>query len=615
MPPSAQPYLSIVVTARNDDHGGNLLGRMQIFVSGWIAQARRYQLPSELVIVEWNPLPGRPSLREALRWPDDCDPCQVRFIEVSAELHGRYAHAEALPLYQMIAKNVGLRRARGEFLLATNIDILFSDELMALLARRELKRGRMYRIDRHDVMSDVPAEAGIEEQLAWCRSHLLRVNAAEGTFPLTPEGQRKLSETDIAPLDSGLSFGQGWYPVEHFANQGDFRWIQNDAVIELSAPPAGAELCLDAEPGPGMGQRPALVEIFDNERPLGSFTIDRRSDVAIRVSQDGPVPRRLRLHIQGGGCRCDFDVRELNLRVFSCRWSESRPRSAPTQFETVGSANTKSRPTKHAVVTSIKPQPWHKRLALGWEQLQHLITRVAYSGPLLQVTVPVSMPLQRAARFYVESGGVTGFLRHPFGQPSRRATMTGPVPALPASQATEPSAATAASQAEASTAPHTNGCGDFTLLAREDWFDLRGYPEFDVFSMNVDSIFCFAAHFGGFPEELLREPMRIYHIEHGTGSGWTPEGQAKLFERIAAKGIPHIPSSEVIGWAVQMRRLRCTMIFNHENWGLADCHLPETQVGGRRRGDQQTQPGRFRRDCLMVAIIQESVFAFRKDRR
>ena len=50
---------------------------------------------------------------------------------------------------------------------------------MALLARRELKRGRMIRIDRHDVMSDVPAEAGIEEQLAWCRSHLLRVNAAE----------------------------------------------------------------------------------------------------------------------------------------------------------------------------------------------------------------------------------------------------------------------------------------------------------------------------------------------------------------------------------------------------------------------------------------------------
>ena len=28
------PYLSLVVTARNDEHGGNLLNRMQAFVNG-----------------------------------------------------------------------------------------------------------------------------------------------------------------------------------------------------------------------------------------------------------------------------------------------------------------------------------------------------------------------------------------------------------------------------------------------------------------------------------------------------------------------------------------------------------------------------------------------------
>jgi len=36
MPSTAEPYLSVVVTARNDDHGGNLLSRMQAFVmAGW----------------------------------------------------------------------------------------------------------------------------------------------------------------------------------------------------------------------------------------------------------------------------------------------------------------------------------------------------------------------------------------------------------------------------------------------------------------------------------------------------------------------------------------------------------------------------------------------------
>ena len=113
---------------------------------------------------------------------------------------------------------------------------------------------------------------------------------------------------------------------------------------------------------------------------------------------------------------------------------------------------------------------------------------------------------------------------------------------------------------------HTNGCGDFTLLSRERWFDLRGYPEIDVFSMNLDSMFCFAAHYGGAREAILADPMRIYHIEHGTGSGWTPEGQVKLFERIAAKGIPCVENDEVLAWAKQMRRLKSPLIFNHEDW-------------------------------------------------
>jgi hypothetical protein len=123
---------------------------------------------------------------------------------------------------------------------------------------------------------------------------------------------------------------------------------------------------------------------------------------------------------------------------------------------------------------------------------------------------------------------------------------------------------------------HTNACGDFTLMARRHWFDLRGYPEFDLFSMNLDSVLCATAHHGGAPEQMLEEPMRIYHIEHGTGSGWTPEGQAKLFERIAAKGLSFVDNEEVLMWAAQMNRLNAPMIFNHEDWGLVGFELKDT---------------------------------------
>ena len=122
---------------------------------------------------------------------------------------------------------------------------------------------------------------------------------------------------------------------------------------------------------------------------------------------------------------------------------------------------------------------------------------------------------------------------------------------------------------------HTNACGDFTLMAREHWFDLRGYPEFDMYSFHIDSILCYAAHHGGASEEILKEPMRIYHIEHGMGSGWTPEGQARLFDRLRAKGISWIEYQELVVWAAQMRKLNSPFIFNRENWGLGDFELPE----------------------------------------
>ena len=124
--------MSVVATARNDDHGGNPLYRMQLFVNGLIAQCDRHRLPAELVLVEWNPPADRPRLAEVLEWPESEGWCDVRIVEVPHELHMRLEHADRLPLFQMIGKNVGIRRARGRFVLATNIDILFSDDLVAV---------------------------------------------------------------------------------------------------------------------------------------------------------------------------------------------------------------------------------------------------------------------------------------------------------------------------------------------------------------------------------------------------------------------------------------------------------------------------------------------------
>ena len=48
-----------------------MLGRMQHFVDGFIAQCRKHRPEAELILVEWNPPPERPPLEEALEWPAD----------------------------------------------------------------------------------------------------------------------------------------------------------------------------------------------------------------------------------------------------------------------------------------------------------------------------------------------------------------------------------------------------------------------------------------------------------------------------------------------------------------------------------------------------------------
>ena len=145
---------------------------------------------------------------------------------------------------------------------------------------------------------------------------------------------------------------------------------------------------------------------------------------------------------------------------------------------------------------------------------------------------------------------------------------------------------------------HTNACGDFTLAARQHWFDLRGYPEFDLYSMNIDSVFCYAAHHAGAREEVLEEPMRIYHIEHAAGSGWTPEGEAPAVRTRGRKRRGSISFSDVVGWAEQMRRLNCTMIFNHEDWGLANFDLVETEPAD---GSADGRGARLRRTGIKLS--------------
>jgi len=284
-------------------------------------------------MVEWNPPADRPPLADALAWPRS-EWFEPKIIVVPPEIHRAFPHADALPLFQMIAKNVGIRRARAPFVLATNIDILFSDELFAFLQTGPEPRA-MYRADRLDVVADL----------------------------------------DRLPLPS---------PAECRA----LPWLR--------------------------GHR-----------------------------EDGP-------HYADG-----------------------------------------------------RRSPWYLS-ARAW--------------------------LNRTAWNTVHGGAL---------------------PAL-----------------------HTWASGDFTLTSRDIWASLRGYPEWPMFSMFLDSVVLVEAYRAGVKMVALAPPMVVFHLEHDSGSGWTPEGARALSRRLNRAGIPYLTGSSYDRLArAILRKEQAFHPFNGEDWGLASADL------------------------------------------
>ncbi|MBI4534456.1 MAG: hypothetical protein HY711_10975 [Candidatus Melainabacteria bacterium] len=224
---SYKPYLSIIVASRNDNHGEDLLKRMQIFVTNLLGQCKRHNLASELVVVEWNPTADKPGLLETLDWHVSDTPCAVRIVQVPAALHQTLKQSDKMPLFQMIAKNVGIRRAQGKFILSTNIDIIFNDALMHFLAKQCLAENTIYRIDRYDVHSSIPIHASVDEQLRFCANNIIRVNGRDGTkdpsVPIKDVCNRQNTTTREASLPAKrpllvevwIMLRRAWFVYDH----------------------------------------------------------------------------------------------------------------------------------------------------------------------------------------------------------------------------------------------------------------------------------------------------------------------------------------------------------------------------------------------------------------
>ncbi len=158
------PYLSIVICGRNDDYGGDFNARLQLSVSWLSYLIEKHQLPTELIIVNYNPILDNASLAQMISWPKR-EYLTIRLITVPHEIHQRLINPEVrktVPLFEFPAKNIGIRRAKGEFILCSNADVLFSEGLIAFIAEKRLKKDTFYRSDRLDFKKELKVKLDLD---------------------------------------------------------------------------------------------------------------------------------------------------------------------------------------------------------------------------------------------------------------------------------------------------------------------------------------------------------------------------------------------------------------------------------------------------------------------
>lgn len=237
------PYISIVATSRNDIHGGDMIKRMKLFVNCLIKQARNFQFPIELIIVEWNPPQDCTPLYQVLPKPGRNDKLLLRYVTVPCHIHSRYKRANEIPLFQMIAKNVGIRRAKGQFVLCTNTDLLFSNQIFEVLAKKDLRKDTFYRANRFDVPNKIDPQLSLEQQLKWCNENWFKRIGRDNRFKNGNLEHFGLNDKPLVKkwiFDKFLYFAKSFWPsekrqfyqIDTFAC-GDFTLMSKEAWIDI----------------------------------------------------------------------------------------------------------------------------------------------------------------------------------------------------------------------------------------------------------------------------------------------------------------------------------------------------------------------------------------------
>lgn len=163
--------LSVIFTGRNDSYATDFRERMMAAINVNQAEAAKRNLDVEWIFVEWNPLSQDYLSYQLAQKGFQC-------YVVSSDIHKRIVSprvAQQMSFMQFFAKNIGIKRATGNWVLVTNADCIFDDNVWDYIANEALSPTILYRAERHDV---APAYFG--KSFESMRANVTRCHSVKG---------------------------------------------------------------------------------------------------------------------------------------------------------------------------------------------------------------------------------------------------------------------------------------------------------------------------------------------------------------------------------------------------------------------------------------------------
>lgn len=237
---SIQPKISFIVGLKNPDYGEkyqmNNLYRTQLFVDNLVYLTNKEKLNSEIIFVEWNS--GKDNnFFDKIIWPKS-KLVKMKWIFVPHKYHTKLKNSQLISIYEFYAKNVGIRRAKGDFIISTNPDILFSEKLIHYLKIYSPSDKKFYRIDRLDISGKISLKLTPEKRLSQCKKQVFKRHTFFGSFLLDKKYMGKVPIKDMKKYLKYYWMGEGMIAPSdglHRNASGDFFMMSKNNWYKIGA--------------------------------------------------------------------------------------------------------------------------------------------------------------------------------------------------------------------------------------------------------------------------------------------------------------------------------------------------------------------------------------------